>query len=113
MMSINSANAVGSEVVQRVVCFGRTFFGAKDQTDRWIRPRLHPVLARVVQIEMHLPGLRIAEATDLEIDDDQASQASIEKHQIDPEPGVVDSQSALPTDESKVVAELQQKSARC
>jgi hypothetical protein len=58
---------------------------------------------------MHLPGVRIAEATDFEIDDDQAFQTSMEKHQIDPEPRVVDSQAALPADESKVVAELQQE----
>jgi len=55
---------------------------------------------------MHLPGIRIAEATDLEVDDDQASQTSMEKHQIDPEPRVVDSQAALPPDEREVVAEF-------
>lgn len=91
------------------MCFGRTFLGAQDQTDRRILPRPHPVLARVVRIEMHLPGVRIAEATDLEIDDDQASQTSMDKHQIDPEPRVVDSQAALPADESEVVAKLQQE----
>jgi hypothetical protein len=35
---------------------------------------------------MHLPGVRIAEVTDLEIDDGEAFQTSMEKHQIDPEP---------------------------
>jgi hypothetical protein len=35
---------------------------------------------------MHLPGVRLAEAADLEIDDDEAFQTSMEKHQIDPEP---------------------------
>jgi hypothetical protein len=58
---------------------------------------------------MHLPGVRIAEAADLEIDDNQASQPSMEKHQIDPEPCVVDSQATLPADESEVVAKLQQE----
>ncbi|MDR6495660.1 hypothetical protein J2797_005584 [Paraburkholderia terricola] len=58
---------------------------------------------------MHLPSVRIAEATNLEIDDNQASQPSMEKHQIDPEPRVVDPQAALPPDESKVVAEFQQE----
>jgi len=67
------------------------------------------MLARVVQIEMHLPSVRVAEATDLEIDDDQTSQTSMKEHQIDPKPRVVDSQAALPTNESKVVAELQQE----
>ena len=33
----------------------------------------------------------------------------MEKYQIDPEPCIVDSQAALPADESKVVAGLQQE----
>ena len=67
------------------------------------------MLARVIQIQMHLSGVRIAEAPDLEIDDDQASQTSMEKHQIDPEPRVVYPQAALPADESKVIAKLEQE----
>ncbi len=37
----------------------------------------HPMFTRVVEVEMHLPRLGIAEAADLQIDNDQASQAPI------------------------------------
>jgi hypothetical protein len=45
---------------------------------------------------MHLPGVRIAEATDLEIDDDEAFQTSMEKHQVDPEPRFIASDRGSP-----------------
>ena len=97
------------QAFQRVVCFGRTFFGAQDQADRRILAGLHPVLARVVQIEVHLSGVGVAELADLEVDDDEALQTPMEEQQVDAEPRVVDSQSALATDEGEVVAEFQQE----
>ena len=63
----------------------------------------------VVKIRLYDAIGRIAEATDLEIDGDKAYQTSMEKYRIDPEPRIVDSQAALPADESKVVAGLQQE----
>jgi hypothetical protein len=40
---------------------------------------------------MNLPGVGMAEASDLQISDDQTFQSPVEKAQIDPEPLVVDS----------------------
>jgi hypothetical protein len=58
---------------------------------------------------VHLPCVCVTEAADLEVDDDEALQASMEKNQIDPEPGVVESQPPLPAHERKIVAQFQQK----
>ena len=71
--------------------------------------RLHPVLAGIVQIEVHLAGVRVAEPADLEVDDQQAAQPAVKEQQINAEPGVIQTQPALATDEGKIVAQLRQK----
>jgi hypothetical protein len=67
------------------------------------------VFAGVVEIEVHLPGIGIAELAHLEVNDDQASQAAVKQEEIDAKPGVVDTEPLLPTEKSEVVAQLQQK----
>ncbi len=82
----------------------------EDQADRRIFARFNPVLASVIQIEVHLASVRVAETTHLQVDDHKASQPPVEKHQIDPKPRVVNPQTSLPADEGKIVAELKQGS---
>ncbi len=38
---------------------------------------------------MHLPRVCIAEAADLQIDNEQASQAPMKKHEVDSKPRVI------------------------
>jgi hypothetical protein len=80
---------------------------AEDKTDRRILVREHPVLPRVIQVQVHLPGVR--ELAKFQIDDDEAAQPSMEEDQVDAIPLVPDPQATLAAHESEVAAELQQK----
>ena len=88
---------------------GRPLFGAEDQAHGWVLAGFHPVLAGVVQVEMNLPSIGVAELADLEVDDHQTLELAVEKQQIDAEPVVVDAQAALAADEAEVVAQFQQE----
>lgn len=79
------------QVVERVMRFSRPLLCAQDQANRRVFSRLHSVLTGIVQIEMHLPCIGIAEAPHLQVDDDEASQAPVEKDEVNPKPGIVDS----------------------
>src|SRR5882724_2205463 len=58
---------------------------------------------------MHLPGVRVVELADLEVDYHEASEPPVEEKQVDAEPGVIKAQSTLAPDERKVIPQLQQK----
>ena len=47
-------------------------FGTENETDRRIFPFVGPMLFRVVQVHVHLPGVRVREFADLEVDYDEA-----------------------------------------
>ncbi|HEY5372813.1 MAG TPA: hypothetical protein VIK01_03965 [Polyangiaceae bacterium] len=51
----------------------------------------------------------MSESIQFQIDDDEAAQAAVKEHQVDPVPGVADAQPTLPTHEGKVAAELKQE----
>jgi len=54
--------------------------------------RLHPVLAGVVQVQVHLARIGVGEAAELEIEYDEAPQSAVKEEQVDAIPVVVDSQ---------------------
>jgi len=58
---------------------------------------------------MHLARIRIAELSSLEVDDEQATQPSVEEHEINAEPCIVDAQSTLTAKKGEVVPQLQQE----
>jgi hypothetical protein len=58
---------------------------------------------------VHLAGVGVVELAELEIHDDQTSQAAVKEQQVDPEPAIADAQSALAADEGEVTAELDQE----
>ena len=89
--------------------FRRAFGGAQYQAHRWIFAGFHPMFAGIIQVEVHLAGVGIAELADFEIDHHQTFQAAMEKQQVDAKPGIVEPQAALATDKGKVVAQFQQK----
>ena len=103
-----SENLVG-EVVERIVGFGRTLARTKNQTDRRIFAFLHPVLAGVIEIEVHLSGIRISESIRLEVDDYQTAQTPVEEKKIDPKPSIVEAKSLLASEKGEVVTQLQQE----
>jgi hypothetical protein len=75
--------------------FGSSLFRTKDQANRRILARLHPVFPCIVEIQMHLARIRVAESSSFEINDDKAAQPSMEEHEINAEPGIVDAKSSL------------------
>ena len=52
------------------------------------------MLAGVVQIEVHLPCVRVAELTYLEVHNYERSQTAMKENEVDTKPGVVDTKPA-------------------
>ncbi len=97
------------EIVECVVSLCRSLFGAHDESDWRVLAGFHPVLAGIVQIEVHLPSVRVTEFTNLQVCDYKSSQTAMEEHEINTKPGVVDTKPALAADEGKIIAQLQEE----
>ena len=109
MRSFYGGQHLVGKIVERVVSFRGSLLGTQNQPDRRVLSRLHPMLAGVVQIEVHLPCVRVTELTNLEVDDEQAAQATVKEDEVDTKPGVVDAKPTLATEERKIVAQLQEE----
>ena len=55
--------------------------------------------SRVIQLQVHLPGVRTTESANLEVDDNQATEPTTKEQQINPEPGVVNAEPLLSSEE--------------
>ena len=58
---------------------------------------------------MHLADVGMVQLSQFEIDDDQASQSSMEKKKVHPKPAVSCAQPSLSTDEREIATQLEQK----
>jgi hypothetical protein len=67
------------------------------------------MFARVIQIKMHLPRIRVGELSEFEINDDEASKSSMKEEQVDPIPLVSDAQPMLASDKREVTPKFQQE----
>ena len=83
------------------------FAGAQDDAHGRIFAGLHPVFAGVIQIQVHLPDIGMAEPAQLQIENNQAAQAAMEEEQVHAIPFVVNTQPALATDKGEVIAEFE------
>src|SRR5712692_6903419 len=92
-----------------ILGYGVVFLGAEDEPDRWVLAWECPVFPRIVEVEVHLAGVGVRELVELEVDDDQATQPTMEEEQVDPVPLVADPQPPLTTHEREVAAQLQQE----
>ena len=81
-------------------------FGTEDQADRRVFIWICPMLAGVVQVEIHLCCIGVSEFTKFQLDNDQASKPSMQEEQIDSIPLCAHSQSLLTSNESKIIAQL-------
>jgi hypothetical protein len=61
-------------------------FGTEDQADRRVFVRICPMLAGVVQEEIHLSCIGVSEFAKFQLDNDQAAKLSMKEDQIDPIP---------------------------
>src|SRR5882724_12478290 len=105
---LRGENLVG-EIVECVVGFCCSLLGTQNESDWRVLAGLHPVLAGVIQIEVHLPSVRITELPYLDVNDDQPVQTTVEENEVDTKPVVVDAKPALAAEESKIIAQLQKK----
>jgi hypothetical protein len=55
---------------------------------------------------VHLSGIGVRELAELEVDDDEASESSVEEQQIDTIPLVPHTQSVLAPDKGEIAPEL-------
>lgn len=100
---------LGRQAIQRIPRQGMAFVGAQDQAHWRVLIWVGPMLLGIVAVHMHLPHIGMGQATQLQVDDDQAAQLAMEEQQIDPIPGLVDTQPALPPDEGEAFPQFQQE----
>ena len=67
------------------------------------------MLTRVVQVEVHLASVGVREPVELQIDDDEASQSTMEEQEVDPVPSTADPQPPLAAHEREVTTKLEKK----
>ena len=68
---------------------------------------MRPMLPGVVQVEVHLAGVRMGELPKFKVNEDQALQAAMEENQVDPIPLVPHPEPFLSGDEREVGAQFQ------
>src|ERR1017187_3694967 len=97
------------EVAQSIMSDSRVSFRAQYQSHRRVLVRMGPMLARVVQIQVHLTGIGVCELTEFQIHDYESPKAAVEENQINPVPFGSDAQPFLSSDECDIVAQFQKK----
>ena len=95
------------EVAKSIVSDSRISFRAQYQPHRRVLVRMGPMLARVVQIQVHLTGIGVSEFTEFQIHDYESPKAAVEENEINPVPFGSDAQPFLPSDECEIVAQFQ------
>jgi len=97
------------ESLDGVVGNGLPRLGAEDEADGWVLPGARPVLARVVQVQVHLAGIGVRELPELEVDDDKATQQAMKEDEIDPVLLVIEPQAPLAPHEREIISQLEEK----
>lgn len=105
---LGGENLVG-QVVEGIMRFRGSLLGAEDQAYGRVFAGFGPVLAGVVEVEMHLAGVGVAELANLQVGQEQAPQAAMEENKIDAKPIVIEAKPPLATDKGEIVAQFQQK----
>jgi len=85
------------------------FARAKNDGERRLFVRLSIMPVEPAQIELHLARIGRLELTELELDDDQAAQLSMEEEQVDVVVVAVERDALLPLHEGEARAQLQEK----
>jgi hypothetical protein len=67
------------------------------------------MLAGVIEVEVHLASVRIAELPNFEVRNKQAPQAAMKENEVNTEPIVVDAESTLAAKEGEIITQLQQE----
>jgi len=67
------------------------------------------MFAGIIQIQVHLPGIRMGKLPELQVHDDEALKPAMKEDQINPIPLRPHAQPLLSSDEREIVAQLQQE----
>jgi len=67
------------------------------------------MLLGIVQIEIHLASVSMGEFPGFEIDENEAFETTLKKHQVNAEPFIPDAQALLASHEGEVIAEFQKE----
>jgi len=84
-------------------------FGAEDESHRGVLSGVCPMLPGIIEIQVHLAGIGLREFPGFEINENEAPQSAVKKHQADAIPFIPDAQALLAGDEGEVVAEFEQE----
>lgn len=83
--------------------------GAQDQANWRIFARQSPMLARVIAVHMHLAHLGMIKFGELQVDDNETTQAAMKKEKVHPKPALANAKPTLAAYKRKVATELKQK----
>ena len=81
----------------------------ENETDGRVFSIDNPVLLRIVQIQIHLAGIRVIEPAELKVDEDQASEPSKKQKQVDTKPLVPDPKTLLARDEGEFASKFERE----
>lgn len=65
------------------------------------------MLTCVVEVQVHLAGICVCKLSELQINDEQATEPAMKEHQVDSIPLIANTQPLLPSYESEVVPEFE------
>jgi len=84
-------------------------FGAEDESHRRVLSGVCPMLPGIIEIQVHLAGIGVREFPGFEINENEAPQSAVKKHQVDAVPFIPDAQALLASHEGEVIAEFQKE----
>ena len=82
---------------------------AQDQADRLVLARHGHLFAGVVEVQVHLPRVGVAELAELQVEDDQAAEPAVEQDEVHAVPLVADAYAPLAGHEGEGIAHFQEK----
>ena len=77
-MVLSSQHCV-AKALQSVVCDRSVSLGTQDETNRRVLIRQAPMLARIVQVKIHLSSIGVGKLADFQIDNDEATQSAMKE----------------------------------
>jgi len=88
---------------------GFVLLGTENQANGGIFSLSHPLLTGRIEIDAHLAGVGVGKLADLQIDDYQTPQTTVEEEEVNTIPLVADAQALLPGNEAEISSKLQEK----
>ena len=78
-LDADAVRAAFAQSLQRIMSHSIILLGTKDEANRRIFIRVGPMLACIIQIQIHLSGIRMRKFANFQIDDDKAAQSPMKE----------------------------------